>query len=87
MDGIRLADDAVRHLVAAVNVAPFVSHVLRLGRLGVVGAVLLDIITHAAEEIGPVARLLQVGAQSVKIAAMVGYVLAEKTEIVLFDGR
>lgn len=63
VDGVRLAEDAVRHVVAVVDAVALFKHVIGLCSLGVVGAVLVNIGADIGEEVGTVARLLELAAQ------------------------
>lgn len=85
VDGIGLAQHAVRHVVAVVDAISLLEHVLGLGSFGVVGSVLIDIGPHIGQEVGPVAGLLEGRAQAIQISLVGGKLLAEEGEVVLFE--
>ncbi len=59
--GIRLAEHPVCHIVTIVYPTPFIQHVIRLRRLGVTGAVGIDIAPDVGEQVDAVARVLDLG--------------------------
>lgn len=86
IDRVRLAQHAIHHVVATVNVVPLIEHVLRLRRLGIIRAVVADVGLHIGEEIGLVASLLQRSTEAVEIASVGGELFAQEGKIVLLEG-
>lgn len=66
--------------------AALLQHVLGLGILGIVGAVLVDVGAHVGEQVGPVARVLQGGPQARQVALVGGELLAQQRQVVLLQG-
>lgn len=76
VDGIRLAEHAVRHVVAVIDARPFVQHVLCLGFGGIALAVLVDIGTDIGQEVGAIASLLELGSETGEVAFVGGELFA-----------
>lgn len=57
--------------MAPINAPALIGHVLRLGGLWVVCAVLLDIIPYTAKQVRAITGLLQIGAQATQIATVI----------------
>lgn len=87
VDGVRLAQDAVRHGVAVVDAVALVEHVLGLGGLGVVGAVLVNVGADIGQEVGAVACLAERRAQPRQVPLVRGELVAEEGEVVLLESR
>lgn len=73
--------------MAVVDAVALVEHVLGLGGLGVVGAVLVNVGAHVGQEVGAVARLLQVGPQPRQVLFVRGQLLAQQRQVVLLERR
>jgi hypothetical protein len=87
LGGVRLRQHRVYHVVAIVDAAPLVQHVLGLGGLGVAGPVGVNVGPDVGEQVGAVARLAQVGPQARQVPPVLHELLAEQGEVVLLEGR
>lgn len=82
---IRLAEDAVHHIVAVLDPAAFLEHVFSLSGTGIRCAVGINVGAHIREKVGTVACLGDGGVQSLKLAAVVLKNFTVAGEITLFQ--
>ena len=73
--------------MAVVDAVALVEHVVGLGRLRIVGAVLVNVGAYVGQEVRSVASLLEGAAQADKVTLVGGKLLAQEGEIVLLEGR
>lgn len=86
IDSVGLAQHAVHHVMALVEVPALFEHVFRLGGGGVRRAVGVDVGAHVREQVGAVARLGDGGIEALEFAAVVGEDFAVAGEVALFQG-
>lgn len=87
VDGVRLAEDTVRHVVAVVDAIALVKHVLCLGGFRVAGAVLVDVVADIGQQVCPVAGGLEGRAQPRQVSLMRRELFAEQRKVVLLECR
>ena len=85
--GVRLAEHAVGHVVAAVDAPALLQHVLCLGRLRVARAVGVNVVAHRGEQVRAVARLRQRALQPRKVFPVLRKLLSEERQVVLLQRR
>lgn len=72
--------------MAIVDTVPLLQHVLGLGRRRVRGTVLVDVAADVGEEVCAVTGGGEGGAEPGEVALVGGKLVAEKGEVVLFQG-
>jgi hypothetical protein len=84
--GIGLAEHTIHHVVAVVDAAALLQHVLGLGFSGVGAAVGVDVGAHVGEEVLAVAGLGDAGLEAFELAFVVEEHFAVAGEVVLLEG-
>jgi hypothetical protein len=86
VDGIGLTEHAVHHVVAVVDAAALLQHVVGLGRLGRVGAAVgVDVGAHVREQVLALPRFRDGAPQPLQLALVLLEYLAVPREVVLFQ--
>lgn len=57
VDRVSLTQDAIDHVVTIIDPTPLIQHVIRLGGLGIVGTVCVDVGSYVRQQVGTVASL------------------------------
>lgn len=96
VDRVRLAEDAVHHVVAVVDAAALAQHVLGLGclarqptTLSPVSActVRVDVVADVRHQVDAVARMVELHLEAAQVAAVLLVLLAQQRQVILLDGR
>lgn len=78
INGIRLAEDAICHIVASVDAIAFVQHIISLGSFRVVRPILVNVRLDVGQEIGAIAGLLESGSEPGEVASVRRKFLSEQ---------